>query len=354
MKIPVLSSFKTKLLLLSLMHFATDGLCAYLVFSKLYPENPSLAVFVFLCYNVLAFVTQSPVGTVIDKYNKPKLMLGVSVALLSLGYIFSNVCVLAVIFIGMGNSLFHVAGGKYVTSKSGNDISALGIFVSTGAIGLVLGQRYFTLAPLIYIFFGIILVSLALMLLSEDPADKECKEEYLPKSENGTKIALLMIVGVVFVRSFVGKAVSFDFEATTHIFLIIALATALGKALGGISAKCFGINVTTLASMSIAAICLSIGCGNPISFVIGVFAFNFSMPITLYYANILLKGKEGFAFGTLAAFLAPGYFLAMYVSYSPLMRVCAALLCIGSIAVIYTVSRRITNAQGPTDTDGNT
>ena len=354
MKIPVLSSFKTKLLLLSLMHFATDGLCAYLVFSKLYPENPSLALFVFLCYNVLAFVTQSPVGTVIDKYNKPKLMLGVSVALLSLGYIFSNVCVLAVIFIGMGNSLFHVAGGKYVTSKSGNDISALGIFVSTGAVGLVLGQKYFDFTPLIYIFFGIILISLAIMLLSDDPNDKECRKEYLPKNENGTKIALLMIVGVVFVRSFVGKAVSFDFEATAHIFLIIALATALGKALGGISAKCFGINMTTLASMSIAAICLSLGCGNPISFIIGVFAFNFSMPITLYYANILLKGKEGFAFGTLAAFLAPGYFLAMYVSYSPFMRICTALLCLASVLMIYIVSRRITNVNRSVNTNHNT
>ena len=198
------------------------------------------------------------------------------------------------------------------------------------------------------------MISLALMLLSEDPADKECKEEYRPKSENGTKIALLMIVGVVFARSFVGKAVSFDFDATTHIFLIIALATALGKALGGISAKCFGINVTTLASMSIAAICLSIGCGNPISFIIGVFAFNFSMPITLYYANVILKGKEGFAFGTLAAFLAPGYFLAMYVSYSHFMRICTALLCLASVLMIYIVSRRITNVNRSVDTNHNT
>ena len=65
------------------------------------------------------------------------------------------------------------------------------------------------------------------------------------------------------------------------------------------------------------------------------------MPITLYYANILLKGKEGFAFGTLAAFLAPGYFLAMSFSYSPLMRAVTAALCLASIAVIITVSRRI-------------
>ena len=345
MKLLQLRNFNIKLLLLSLMHFATDGLCAYLIISKLYPENPALAVTVFLGYNTLAFVTQSPVGILIDKYNKPKLMLSISVASLLLGYLFGNVCLLSVLFLGMGNSLFHVAGGKYVTDKSGNDISALGIFVSTGAIGLVLGQRYFSAFPLPYVFFGIILICIALMLISEDPDTKKYFEEY--KGDiNLTKIALLATVSVVFIRSFVGKVVTFSFESTEYIFLIIAVATALGKAMGGISSKLFGINATTAVSMSIAAVCLSLGTSNPYTFVLGVFAFNFSMPITLYYANILLKGKEGFAFGTLAAFLAPGYFFALYFTYSPIMRVCTAILCLTSILVIYMISRRMNNAQG--------
>ena len=353
MKIPILSSYRVKLLLLSLMHFATDGLCAYLVFTRLYPDNPSLSVAVFLGYNTLAFVTQSPVGILIDKYNRPKLMLAVSVALLVLGYVFGGVCLVAVTFIGMGNSLFHVAGGKYVTSKSGNDISDLGIFVSTGAIGLVLGQRYFHLGALIYVLFGTLIISLALILLSEDAEDTEYFEEY-KGSNDGRKIALLAVLGVVFIRSFIGKAMSFDFDITEHIFLIIALATALGKAVGGIFAKHFGINITTLVSMSVAAVCLTLGNGYSISFVIGVFAFNFSMPITLYYANILLKGKEGFAFGTLAAFLAPAYFLAMFVTYTPVLQVLTALLCLASVGVIYSVSRRISNAPKPGNNDDNT
>jgi Na+(H+)/acetate symporter ActP len=36
------------------------------------------------------------------------------------------------------------------------------------------------------------------------------------------------------------------------------------------------------------------------------------MPITLYLANVVLKGKEGLAFGLLAAALIPGYLLAVY------------------------------------------
>lgn len=334
------------------MHFATDGLCAYLVFSKLYADNPKLSVFIFIGYNLLAFVTQSPIGMLIDKYNKPKLMLGVSVIAIMLGYVFSDICVLAVFFIGIGNSLFHVGGGKYVTDKSGNDISHLGIFVSTGAVGLVLGQRYFSSAPLIYVFFGLITISAVLMIISEDEEDRIYTERY-EADETGTKLALLAIVGVVFARSFVGKVVSADFELRGHIFLIIALATALGKAVGGIFSKLFGINRVTVVSMSVAALCLSVGTGIRILFILGIFAFNFSMPITLYYANILLKGKEGVAFGTLAAILAPGYFLALSFGYSILMRIITVLLCLLSIAVIFIVSRRIKNDDGSV-ADNNT
>ena len=65
-------SLSVKLILISLMHFVTDGLCSYLIFAKLYHDNPDFAFFVFLGYNVLAFVTQSPIGMLIDKYKAKK------------------------------------------------------------------------------------------------------------------------------------------------------------------------------------------------------------------------------------------------------------------------------------------
>ena len=44
----------------------------------------------------------------------------------------------------------------------------------------------------------------------------------------------------------------------------------------------------------------------------GLFLINCTMPITLYWANALLKGYEGLAFGLLAAALIPGYLLATF------------------------------------------
>lgn len=340
---------RIKLILLSLMHFATDGLCSYLVFARLYPDNPAAAFAIFICYNVLAFVTQSPVGIFIDKYNKPKLFLGISIASMLLGYALSSVWILSVLFIGMSNSFFHVAGGKYVTDKSGNDISQLGIFVSTGAVGLVLGQRYLGFAPLPYLLFALFIVCGLVMILSEDKENLSYPEEF--EKENLATYALLAVVAVVMIRSFVGKVVSPDFTLSGHVFLFISLATALGKAAGGICSRLIGIRPTTYVSMAVAAVCLTLGVGNVYTFILGVFAFNFTMPITLYFANITLKGKEGFAFGTLAAALTPGYFLAMSFTYSPVMRVCTAVMCIISMIVIILILRRVKNVDRSADPD---
>ena len=118
MKLLPIRDARIKLLLLSLMHLATDGLCSYLVFAKLYPENPALSFTIFIGYNLLAFVMQSPLGILIDRHDNPNLFLSLSVAALLLGYACSELCLVTVLFIGLGNALFHVTGGKYVTNKS--------------------------------------------------------------------------------------------------------------------------------------------------------------------------------------------------------------------------------------------
>lgn len=340
MRLLPFSSQRYKLILLSLMHFATDGLCSYLVFAKLYPDNLSMAFLIFIGYNVLAFVTQSPVGILIDKYNKPKLFLGISVGAMLLGYVLSSVWILSVILIGMSNSVFHVAGGKYVTDKSGNDISHLGIFVSTGAIGLAIGQTYSYSAIPVVIFFTLLIGSYILILVSADPEKKEYSEIFT--SEKYAKYAMLAVITIVFARSFVSKVIKPGFTPFSFFLIVVSLFVAAGKAIGGVCAKYFGIKITAIISLSLAAISLCLGVGNPYTYIIGIFAFNFSMPITLYFANILLKGKEGFAFGTLAAILAPGYFLGVLVSsYSTFMKILTAILCILSVMAILVILKRI-------------
>ena len=350
MRLLPIRDLRVKLLLLSVMHLATDGLCAYLVFARLYPENPDLAFVVFLGYNALAFVTQSPLGLLIDKYNMPKIFLTASAVMILLGYISAPICLLATLFIGLGNSAFHVAGGKYISDKSGNDVSCLGIFVSTGAVGLALGNLYSAFYPLPYILFGMLLICLALILVSEDAEDRECHKSFDGGLDSG--VAIDLVLAVVLARSFVGRVAAYDFTATELLLILIPVATALGKAVGGIASRLFGTVPTLAVSMLTAAVCLTLGTSSPIMYILGVFAFNFSMPMTLYYANIIMKGREGFAFGTLAAILFPGYILALSCSYSIWMRLLTAALCLGSVAVIILISRRVKNADC-TSSDNN-
>ena len=63
----------------------------------------------------------------------------------------------------------------------------------------------------------------------------------------------------------------------------------------------------------------------------------------LNFANVIMKGKEGFAFGTLAAILIPGYFLAMPFGYSTGMRIAVALMCAISVFLIVYISGKIKN-----------
>ena len=306
-----LQSFKIKLFLFSTLHLVTDGLCSYLIFAILYPNNSELALLVFILYNILAFVTQSPIGIIIDKYNKPKAFLIISVLCIAFGYIFSGATVFATVLIGVGNSLFHVCGGKYISEKSNNDIASVGIFVSTGAIGLVLGQRLCNYISVAFVFFFVLLIGTLLLIFAKD------KEHIAIKEKNNVNVEMgifLAIISVVMIRSFVGKIASGEFEITLLNAILISVATALGKACGGIVSKILGINKTAVISMIVAAACLTFGRGVAVIYIIGVFTFNFSMPITLYFANELLKGREGFAFGTLAAFLIPGYFIAMSIT----------------------------------------
>lgn len=328
-----LQSFRLKLFLYSCLHLVVDGLCSYLIFSALYPENSELAFLIFILYNILAFVTQAPLGIVIDKYNKPKVFLVISILCITLGYIFSGLAVIATVLIGIGNSLFHICGGKYISEKSNNDIASVGIFVSTGAVGLVLGQRLCDFVSVLIVFFSVLLIGSLILIYIKD-------EEYIAIEKtvniNGEIGVFLAIISVVIIRSFVGKVANGEFEVTLSIAILISVATAMGKACGGIVSKIIGINKTVIISMAVSAFCLTFGRGIVLIYIVGIFAFNFSMPITLWFANNLLRSREGFAFGSLAAFLIPGYFIAMSIPSNAVQYTVIPLAVLSVVLILIT------------------
>ena len=138
----------------ALLHFLVDGLCVCCLYLLLSAYGGPALVGSFILYNVLAFLTQPLTGMLADSRFLPLLLplavvfLAIAVVLASL--LFANTSLtthlspltpLLVAFpLGMGNSLFHVWGGKIVATTTGNDARALGLFVSTGAFGLAVGM----------------------------------------------------------------------------------------------------------------------------------------------------------------------------------------------------------------------
>jgi len=300
-------------ILFTILHFLVDGICALVIFSSLYDDDKTKGLIIFLVYNIIAFCTQPFVGLLIDKYkNKERLFLIISIISLMLGIIFKFQYIISAILLGIGNSFFHVSGGKYVISKTNNNIVSLGVFVSTGALGLAIGTNIHHLSIWIT-FISIALIITLILLLSKDISVEENNiSNELNLNQNWILILALMIIAVVLIRSFVGKIIPLDFDKPIWVLLLIGASAMLGKALGGVIAKFIGINKTIIITMVLSAILLICFNSNLYLSLFGILLFNCSMPLTLYLINDLLKQKEGFAFGLLAAFLVPGYLFGMF------------------------------------------
>ena len=128
------------LFLHTLQHFTVDGICgaalaAYAV-NEPYFEP---IVYYFGLYNLIAFGSQWLMGYLLDRKVEfiPYAFI-VSLITLALGTISELGILYQVVLLGIGNSLFHVAGGSLVLRKY-DTYRELGIFVSSGAVGLALG-----------------------------------------------------------------------------------------------------------------------------------------------------------------------------------------------------------------------
>ena len=317
----------------ALMHFLVDGLCICCLY--LTTAESTNIVMIYVTYNVLAFLTQPLTGWCADKMQQKHWMLLGSVLLLTLAVMIASVTTalttdnrqqtteiaqrmgwLTPVLLGMGNSLFHVWGGKQTAVHTGNDIRALGVFVSTGAFGLAIGAVFASWALLYVFLLGIGALAIQTLKFPSLQGGRPFGVEFemnSPQPSKGSVVSvflILLIMLIVVGRSFAGEAFTTGITKNATLIMVLGAVSMLGKMAGGWFVKGLGIwKAVTL--MVVGAILCFIGKDLHIAvMLIGLFLVNCTMPVTLYWANVLLKGKEGLAFGLLAAALIPGYLLA--------------------------------------------
>jgi len=123
-------------------------------------------------------------------------------------------------------------------------------------------------------------------------------------------VALMLFVGY---RSFAGEVFSKGITKSQTLILTIATVAMLGKMSGGWIARYAGILKSLMVILAGVALCFVLRSDSVAVLLTGIFLMNCTMPVTLYLANLLLPGREGLAFGLLAAALIPGYLLAVYL-----------------------------------------
>lgn len=326
--------------ILSILHFLCDLVCVFKVMqflSKVYFLNHTL---IFILYNGIAFLMQPVAGIIIDKFHKEKIMLIGSAIFIILGSLFNNL-ILSCVFLGLANQLFHVAGGKMCTNISTKKAWHLGLFVSLGAIGLMLGSNFSntTILFLIPIILYSVLIILVCLLYKEEK-NVEVETTAIEIKTSKKVFAVIFLVIVVFIRSFVGKIIHYNFEMNIAFIVLLGIASAFGKFIGGILKDLFGSMKVIFISLVICGLILLFFDNIFVLMLIGTILINISMPITLFELNKINPKNEGLNFGLLAASLFPGVALGLVYQYEVISySILVSLSVFLSIYGIYYVKR---------------
>lgn len=328
----------TIIAILSAMHFMTDFICAFAVYSRI-KEGRLVDV---VLYNFCAFVLQMPLGLLADVLKMKReedsslLMITAGAVLTATGLLQAPVWVF-----GLGNALFHVGGGMITMHKDQDNRfkgRGLGSFVAPGALGLFTGNLVAG-NKLIRILAGAVMAVLWVILILKIKEYNPLGKEKQPELDDAAIITILVTVLVVVIRSYIGLSVSFGWKGSLLLATLNVICVARGKTLGGFAGRKFGYRSTVIVSLVIAAATYVFGYV-PASGLAAVLLFNMTMPVTLYLLAEKMRYLEGFAFGILTFALFVGYYLKVSLGAAPFPPgLTGALGSLVSLALLYPLVR---------------
>ncbi len=291
------------LVLLTLFHFAVDGVCAasMMAYAAMEPEWER-AVFFFALYNITAFGGQWVAGLSLDRQPAwTVLALAATPVLLGMGCVQGFGPAAQAVLLGLGNCIFHAAGGRWVLVRSAT-FSAPGFFVSSGAVGLALGLAGMVAAPP-FLILSAACAAGSIILLRRYAFNEKPPAGHQPPPRNAALFCCaLLLLGAVSLRGLGGSGSNAEYA------LLFPCVFAAGKCLGGLLCDKIGYRNTVLAVFLLCFAALQIP--GPASALLLSFAFNMTMPLTLRLVHWCFPEYPGMMFGLAAGCLLPGAFFS--------------------------------------------
>lgn len=296
-----LQNISTNLFVYGTTHAVVDGICAAIIFSILKNQIFNTAEFISLVilYNALAFGLQAIFGLATDYFKSPRAAAFLGCILTGASAItFLSFPIMAIIFAGLGNALFHIGGGSISLNLTPKKAAAPGIYVAPGALGLFVGTILGKNGQFVAWPFILILIVLCLLMFTiKKPEMNYNRQETIGIKFNYFEFILLLVFLSIAIRSLVGMVLVFPWKTNVDLLIILTAAVVLGKGLGGILADRFGWVRVAVGALILSIPFLVFGANIPYLAIIGMFLFNITMPITLVAISNILPGRPGFAFG---------------------------------------------------------
>lgn len=295
-----------------------------------------------LLYNFCAFALQLPLGIVLDYLRGCHKCAAAGCALVFAAWLLPLPPLIRCITAGVGNSLFHIGGGVHILRAAPSGRSRdIGVFVSTGAMGVFLAHR--TL-PGDGVPLALSAACCAAILLFG--CDTEAKTSPpTPLRLNGA-LAVLCLTLTVFLRGLIGGAVSYQWASPVFPWLM-ALATVGGKAAGGFLGDRLGKRKAAAASLTPAAALFGLSFFAPVLGLAAVFMFQMTMPLTVTGLSRHTDGRFGLSFGltTLALFIGtlPSLLKADGAVFTPAGLISGCLLSLVFLCVGLSIKERTKN-----------
>ncbi len=296
-------------------HALIDATCVIALYSTIMLNALSydLAFIIIVFYNLIAFGTQSFIGNIFDKIEKPRLCAIIGCILTAMSVIFISVPIISVLLASFGNSFFHVGGG-IICLKLGKGNSAIpGMYVAPGAIGLFAGlliAKDNLLSP--YIFAGLLAIMTILICLNTYECQNVDSKIKKPIIYNKFILITIFMILAIAIRSFIGLSIILSWKGNIILAGLLTFAVASGKFFGGIIADKLGWLKVTVIALLISSPLIAFGINSPLLFISGMFFFNFTMPVTLTAISNMLPKREGYVFGLTTLALIIGAFPTFY------------------------------------------